>query len=195
MKKIDWLLHHILKILIFLTTLFLLVVYVFSKSVFNSLYCNIYTLLIEDNNNLITVATVLIGIYFSLYSYILSADLNSFFGRLKDRDELKFLIAMINLGFFSSFIFVISSLANNLLYQILKWGIVLILGILVLIMFGTLIQIGVYYVFIIRNDILTKFDKMQDDLLEEDQRKKLERDMREFLDDYNEEKVQKKLKK
>lgn len=195
MKKLDWLLHHILIILISLTTLISIAVYVISKSIFNSLYCYTYLLLIEDNNNLITVATVLIGIYFSLYSYILSADLNSFFGRLKDRSDLKFLITMINLGFFSSFLFVISSLANELLYQILRWGIVVILGILVLTMFGTLIQIGVYYIFIIRNDIFTKFDKMQDDLCEEDQRKKLERDLREFLDDYNEEKVQKKLQK
>lgn len=195
MKIIDWLLHHILIILISLTTLILLAVYIFSESVFNSLYCDIYILLIEENNNIITVATVLIGIYFSLYSYILSADLNSFFGRLKEKDDLKFLIAMINLGFFSSFLFVISSLANNLLFRLLQWGIVLILGILVLIMLGTLIQIGVYYVFIIRNDIFTKFDKMQDDLLEEDQRKKLERDLREFLDDYNEEKVKKNFRK
>ena len=195
MKLLDKLLHSILIILVVMSTLIAGLVFFIFKDDINIVYSILVDALVYKNDNIITVATVLIGIYFSLYSFVLGADSNSFFGKLKDKDDLKFLIRMINLGFFSSSIFTLLSLLNDLLFSLIHGFLVLILGILVIIMLGTLIQIIIYYTLIIRKDILSKFERMEDEKVKEHENEKLARDLRIFLNDYNEKKSQELYKK
>lgn len=190
MKLLDKLLHSILIILVVMSTLIAGLVFFIFKDDINIVYSILVDALVYKNDNIITVATVLIGIYFSLYSFVLGADSNSFFGKLKDKDDLKFLIRMINLGFFSSSLFTLLSLLNDLLFSLIHGFLVLILGILVIIMLGTLIQIIIYYTLIIRKDILSKFERMEDEKVKEHENEKLARDLRIFLNDYNEKKSQ-----
>lgn len=195
MKLLDKLLHSILIILVVMSTLIAGLVFFIFKDDINIVYSILVDALVYKNDNIITVATVLIGIYFSLYSFVLGADSNSFFGKLKDKDDLKFLIRMINLGFFSSSLFTLLSLLNDLLFSLIHGFLVLILGILVIIMLGTLIQIIIYYTLIIRKDILSKFERMEDEKVKEHENEKLARDLRIFLNDYNEKKSQEPYKK
>lgn len=195
MKLLDKLLHSILIILVVMSTLIAGLVFFIFKDDINVVYSILVDALIYKNGNIITVATVLIGIYFSLYSFVLGADPNSFFGKLKDKDELKFLIRMINLGFFSSSFFTLLSLLNDVLFSLIHGLLILILGILVIIMLGTLIQIIIYYTLIIRKDILSKFERMEDEKVKEHENEKLARDLRIFLNDYNEKKSQELYKK
>lgn len=195
MKLLDKLLHSILIILVVMSTLIVGLVFFIFKDDINIVYSILVDALVYKNDNIITVATVLIGIYFSLYSFVLGADSNSFFGKLKDKDDLKFLIRMINLGFFSSSLFTLLSLLNDLLFSLIHGFLVLILGILVIIMLGTLIQIIIYYTLIIRKDILSKFERMEDEKVKEHENEKLARDLRIFLNDYNEKKSQELYKK
>lgn len=62
-------------------------------------------------------------------------------------------------------------------------------------MLGTLIQIIIYYTLIIRKDILSKFERMEDEKVKEHENEKLARDLRIFLNDYNEKKSQELYKK
>ena len=195
MKLLDKLLHSILIILVVMSTLIAGLVFFIFKDDINIVYSILVDALVYKNDNIITVATVLIGIYFSLYSFVLGADSNSFFGKLKDKDDLKFLIRMINLGFFSSSLFTLLSLLNDLLFSLIHGFLVLILGILVIIMLGTLIQIIIYYTLIILKDILSKFERMEDEKVKEHENEKLARDLRIFLNDYNEKKSQELYKK
>ncbi|EHU8540930.1 hypothetical protein KZR47_002556, partial [Enterococcus faecalis] len=86
MKLLDKLLHSILVVMS--TLIAGLVFFIFMDDT-NIVYSILVNALVYKNDNIITVATVLIGIYFSLYSFVLGADPNSFFGKLKDKDELK----------------------------------------------------------------------------------------------------------
>ena len=67
-------------------------------------YKNAYT----NNANLVTISTVFIGIYFSLYGFLLSSNTNSLISKLKSK-EYKRLVSIVNRGFLSSFIIVIFS--------------------------------------------------------------------------------------
>lgn len=71
-------------------------------------YKNAYT----NNTNLVTISTVFIGIYFSLYSFLLSSNTNSLISKLKFK-EYKRLVSIVNRGFISSFIIVIFSFFNG----------------------------------------------------------------------------------
>ena len=75
-------------------------------------YKNAYT----NNTNLVTISTVFIGIYFSLYSFLLSSNTNSLISKLKLK-EYKRLVSIVNKGFLSSFIIVISSFFNENIYN------------------------------------------------------------------------------
>lgn len=75
-------------------------------------YKNAYT----NNTNLVTISTVFIGIYFSLYSFLLSSNTNSLISKLKFK-EYKRLVSIVNRGFISSFIIVIFSFFNENIYN------------------------------------------------------------------------------
>lgn len=78
MKLLDKLLHSILIILVVMSTLIAGLVFFIFKDDINIVYSILVDALVYKNDNIITVATVLIGIYFSLYSFVLGADSNSF---------------------------------------------------------------------------------------------------------------------
>lgn len=101
LKLIDkyfwWYLSFII-LLIILISLFL--------GNYSDLYDWFYTNAYTDNTNLVTISTVFIAIYFSLYGFLLSSDTNSLVSKLKLK-EYKRLVSIVNRGFLSSFIIVI----------------------------------------------------------------------------------------
>ena len=79
---------------------------------YSGMYCWFYKNAYLDNTNLVTISTVFIGIYFSLYGFLLSSDTNSLVSKLRLK-EYKRLVSIVNRGFLSSFIIVIFSFFND----------------------------------------------------------------------------------
>lgn len=138
-----------------------------------------------DNSNFVTISTVLIGIYFSLYTYILSADSNSFFANIRNVKEYKKLINMVSLGFISSMITVLLSFVNAELYNKLDWIYILVLFILFIIIFGSLIEISIYYALIFKNDFEKRHEYFKSISSSEEEDEKLRKKLMEFLERQN----------
>ena len=83
---------------------------------YSGMYCWFYKNAYLDNTNLVTISTVFIGIYFSLYGFLLSSDTNSLVSKLRLK-EYKRLVSIVNRGFLSSFIIVIFSFFNENIYN------------------------------------------------------------------------------
>lgn len=62
---------------------------------YSGLYSWFYKNAYLDNTNLVTISTVFIGIYFSLYGFLLSSDTNSLVSKLKLK-EYKRLVSIVN---------------------------------------------------------------------------------------------------
>ena len=62
------------------------------------IYCWFFDIVYKDNTNLVTISTVFIGIYFSLYSTLTTSNSSSFVSKLSFK-EIKKLAAMVNIGF------------------------------------------------------------------------------------------------
>lgn len=186
-RKIIQLIDRYYWIIIILSlVLFLSIIYLCKGIVgIEGLYLWFEEVSFKENSNFITISTVLIGIYFSLYTYILSADSNSFFSKIKDEKEYKKLIRMINSGFFSSMITVLLSFVGIDLFNKLGSMYILILFILFVVIFGSLIEIGIYYALIFRNDFREKLNSIETVISEEEEDRKLKIKLRDFLDRQN----------
>ncbi|MDY5175323.1 hypothetical protein SM192_01215 [Lactococcus lactis] len=134
-----------------------------------------------DNGNLITISTVLIGIYFSLYTYILSADLNSFFSRLNLK-EFRYLIWMITIGFVSSMSIVLLSFINDFLYEAFGVAFIIFLYILFVLIFGSLILISIYYALIFKRDLDSRYKSFEESKNLSEEERKLKMKLKDFLE-------------
>ena len=132
-------------------------------------YKNAYT----DNTNLVTISTVFIGIYFSLYGFLLSSDKNSLISKLKLK-EYKRLVSIVNKGFLSSFIIVISSFFNENIYN---W-----VGDIFLLLIGSAIQIAIYFTLLFRYDLNKKYNSFEEDIQKEILDDELRKKLKQFLD-------------
>lgn len=133
-----------------------------------------------ENGNLVTIATVFIGIYFSLYTFITSADSSSFLSRLSVSD-LKKLVRMVNVGFVSSFSIVFFSFVNTEFYNLLHCKYIYFLFIIFLLLFGSAIQITLYYTLLFKQDIESKHKSFEAELNNQILDDELRRKLLEFL--------------
>lgn len=138
----------------------------------------------DQNGNFITISTVLIGIYFSLYAYILSADSSSFFAKLNLK-QFKRLIRMITNGFFSSMAIVLLSFVNDILYSNFGVVYILLLYILFILIFGSLIEIAIYYSLIFKHDLKSRYDTFENEKVEAEEDRKIKAKLKEFLEKNN----------
>ena len=139
-------------------------------------YKNAYT----NNTNLVTISTVFIGIYFSLYSFLLSSNTNSLISKLKFK-EYKRLVSIVNRGFISSFIIVIFSFFNENIYN---WvGKIYILFLIFLLLIGSAIQIAIYFTLLFRYDLKTKYNSFDEDIKKEILDNELREKLKQFLDE------------
>lgn len=113
--------------------------------------------LYNNNSELITIATIFIGIYFSIYTILMSSNEESAFGRLSKRNKVS-LIKILNEGFISSFLYVIISLFFTLIYSFSPLFISLImLGLLILFFYSALV-FGLDIYILIKADIEKKIN-------------------------------------
>lgn len=84
-----------------------------------------------NNSEVITIATIFIGIYFSVYTILMSSNNGSAFSRLSKRNKIS-LVNILNEGFLNSFAYVILSLllstTNNFLplfFSMLRFGLLI----------------------------------------------------------------------
>lgn len=118
-KILDFFISHFWKILLSIFPFILVLVLILegTEGVVD-LYFWFKRVSYNDNGNLLTIVTVLIGIYFSLYTYLLSADSNSFIAKIQNKSEFNRFVKMINRGFVSSMILVLLSFINKELFSI-----------------------------------------------------------------------------
>lgn len=179
------LLKYFWKILIVSNGVIFLLTYVFlGKDGVNSLYTWFKLVSLDNNSNLITISTVLIGIYFSLLTYILSADINSIFSKL-DVIEFKYLIRMITIGFVSSMLIVLLSFTNDFMYDLLGMYLILINYILFILIFGSLIEISIYYSLIFKHDLDARYKSFELSKIEEEENRKIKERLKSFLEKQN----------
>ena len=133
-------------------------------------YKNAYT----DNTNLVTISTVFIGIYFSLYGFLLSSDKNSLISKLKLKEYKRLVL--------SSFIIVISSFFNENIYNWVGEIYILFLFFIFLLLIGSAIQIAIYFTLLFRYDLNKKYNSFEEDIQKEILDDELRKKLKQFLD-------------
>ncbi|WP_438478071.1 hypothetical protein [Streptococcus pluranimalium] len=176
MKPLKILEKYFLIIIATLMVLFWVICYFFFKDFFQQLVNWIVTITYTEDNNLITVSTVFIGIYFTLYTYLLSVTSDSILAKLELR-EFKKLARMITIGFLSSLIIVLCSFIKSDAI----WYFFLITG-LSFFLFASTIEISIYYTLIFRRDLDEKFNQLKNQELESRKDQQLKKDMKDFLE-------------
>lgn len=105
-----------------------------------------------NNSEIITIATIFIGIYFSVYTILMSSNNESAFSRLRKRNKIS-LVNILNEGFLNSFAYVILSLLLSTTNNFLPlFFFMLRFGLLVAFLYSALI-FGVDMFILIREDI------------------------------------------
>ena len=134
-----------------------------------------------DNTNLVTISTVFIGIYFSLYGFLLSSGTSSLVSKLKLK-EYKRLVSIVNRGFLSSFIIVIFSFFNENIYNWVGKIYILFLFFIFLLLIGSAIQIAIYFTLLFRYDLNKKYNSFEEDIQKEILDNELRKKLKQFLD-------------
>lgn len=144
---------------------------------YNWFKCLSYT----DNSNLVTISTVFIGIYFSLFTFLTSANSSSFIGKLSLKD-IKKLVKMVTVGFIASFTIVVSSFMNKGLYGIFGYWYIYFLFVIFILLLGSAIQIALYYTLLFKNDLNSKYTSLQEEQKEKVLDSEIRKKLKEFLD-------------
>ena len=148
---------------------------------YSGMYCWFYKNAYLDNTNLVTISTVFIGIYFSLYGFLLSSGTNSLVSKLKLK-EYKRLVSIVNRGFLSSFIIVIFSFFNENIYNWVGEIYILFLFFIFLLLIGSAIQIAIYFTLLFRYDLNKKYNSFEEDIQKEILDNELRKKLKQFLD-------------
>lgn len=105
-----------------------------------------------NNSEIITIATIFIGIYFSVYTILMSSNSDSAFSRLSKRNKIS-LINILNEGFLNSFAYVILSLLLSTVNDYLPFFFSMLrFGLLIAFLYSALI-FGVDIFILMREDI------------------------------------------
>ncbi|WP_407144248.1 hypothetical protein [Marinilactibacillus psychrotolerans] len=152
-----------IKYLRYLYVLFMIVVLLINKfssiNIISEFFLKDFSsYIITNNSEIITIATIFIGIYFTVYTILMSMDNGSAFSRLRPRNKIS-LVYILNEGFFNSFVYVILSLLFStmngffpLLFNMVRFGL------LISFMYSALV-FGVDMFVLIRKDIQKNIDK------------------------------------
>lgn len=186
LKVIDFLSSHFWKMLFGGLLLILVAVFIFQgRDGILNLYDWFKKVSYDDNGNLVTIVTVLIGIYFSLYTYLLSADSNSFLSKIRDKNEFNRFVRMINRGFVSSMIMVLLSFLNGELLKKFGHYYIIFLFLDFVLIFGSLIEISLYYSFLFKRDLDSRFKYFQSINTKEEEERQLMVKLKDFLERQN----------
>lgn len=106
----------------------------------------------EYSSGAITLATVFVGIYFSIYGMIISSPEKSTYQRLNSINK-KALIKILNNSFFSSMILIILTFFQNILMDYLPSSYLISIFLLYLFVFYSAILFGLVISILIKSDI------------------------------------------
>lgn len=148
----------------------------------NYIFNDITKYLATNDSAMVTVATVFIGIYFSVYTILTNISLDSAFAKLSYHNK-QLLLKILNIGFISSFMYTLSSIFFPSLYSYSKClSSFIILGLL-LIIFISALEFGFFISIIIKKDIdgsIKNIDTRREQEIEND---KTMEELRKYLHD------------
>ncbi|CAJ2233923.1 hypothetical protein [Companilactobacillus paralimentarius] len=125
----------------------------------------------ENIDTFSTISTVLIGIFFSLFTILLSIDTNSILIRI-DKKVLKKLVTLIFIAFVTSFVFVlfpfVIKIVPNLQLGCKRFFMSLFLFLILL-----TLRTGLYFFLIIKFDLNNKVDKIKSDEKKREEEQKM----------------------
>lgn len=121
-----------------------------------------YSIFLDNyNSELITIATVFIGIHFTVYTLLMSASSSSTYSKLNTKNKQS-LLKILNHSFGSSFMYVLYSLAHKELSKIFPiFSTFVMLGLLVVVFYSSFI-FGITIYRIIKNDISNEIESDTD---------------------------------
>lgn len=153
-----------------------LICYLFFKDTFDKLVKWIINITYVHDGNLITISTVFIGIYFTLYTYLLSVSSDSILAKIELK-EFKRLARMINIGFVSSLSVVLLSF-----FKTDKFWYYLIISLSSFLLLISAVEIAIYYTLIFKRDLDGKFNELQKQKIEARKDELLKKELKDFLE-------------
>ncbi len=137
--------------------------------------------LATEDNSLITVATVFIGIYFTIYTMLTAIQSESVLANLK-KEDFKKVLAILSVGFCSSFFYTLYSIFFKISYATHKEITSYLILFLALIFFISALQFGVLIALILRRDIYGAIESIEERRRQENDRDQLYKKLESFLD-------------
>ncbi|MEG0078818.1 MULTISPECIES: hypothetical protein [Enterococcus] len=137
--------------------------------------------LATEDNSLVTVATVFIGIYFTIYTMLTAIQSESVLANLKKADFKK-ILSILSVGFCSSFFYTLYSIFFKVSYNAQKEITSYLILLLALIFFISALQFGVLIALILRRDIYGAIESIEERRRQESERDQLYKKLESFLD-------------
>lgn len=154
-----------------------------SKFYINVIIDGVGRYITTENNSIITVATVFVGVYFTIYTIFTAISTESILVMLEE-DNFKSLVKILKLGFYSSMVYIIFSMVSDLAYKCNK-EVTTFAVLLILIVFGcSTIILSLALVRIFDYDINKVIKQMREEKARKITEESTDNLLREFLEDY-----------
>lgn len=154
--------------------------------------------LLKREGTLISIAAIFIGIYFSIFTLLLTVKSSSKIVRLGIK-TYKELIVFLRNAFIGSFIYIIYAIVFPLKVYVDEIGIFkfskeLFLGVLVVYMLLSAFRVGITFIYIFKKDLNNLYENIEKENLEIEEQKEIIHKLRGFLEEYEIQEAQKKAK-
>lgn len=135
--------------------------------------------------SLVTVATVFIGIYFTIYTMLISIQSDSVLANL-EKDDFKKILKILTIGFISSFVYTLYSVFFKISFENYPRTTTFFILFLALLFFISAFQFGVLLTLILRQDIYGAIKKIEERKHEDARKEALLVQLESFLNDQSE---------
>lgn len=144
--------------------------------------------LINREGILISVAAIFIGIYFSIFTVLLTIKSSSKIVNMGIK-TYKELIEFLRNAFIGSFIYVIYAIVFPIMsfgneIGIIKFSRELILGIFMIYMLLSALRVGIAFIYIFKNDLNNFYENIEKESLEIEEQNEIIHKLRRFLEEY-----------
>lgn len=148
----------------------------------------------HNNSILITIASILVGIFFTVFSILGSLNINSTFAMIS-RDNFLKLIKFVLYAFMASIIFVFLMLIVYALPEsLLVYYLIILIMPLLIYIFCSSFRLGIFLFLLYKKEIDSLHNKLMKEEQKEDELEDVIQRLNTFLNDYEEEKEKKYLK-
>lgn len=152
--------------------------------------------LLNREGILISIAAIFIGIYFSIFTLLLTVKSSSKIVRM-GIGTYKELVEFLKNAFLGSFVYILYAITFPLFMNIIETGVLkflfdLILGILFTYMILTALRIGICFVYIFKADLKNLYENIDKETLEIEEQREIIHKLKSFLEHYEYEENKKK---